>query len=51
MVISLKNLLPKKIKHGHAPSLFCFGLLKLLDIPQLIELAAPTKIEFYQKDN
>ncbi|MHC4443911.1 MAG: alpha/beta hydrolase family protein [Planctomycetota bacterium] len=46
MVKSLKNLLPNKIRQGHAPSLFCFGLLKLLDVPRLIELAEPTKIKF-----
>jgi len=46
MIKSLKKLLPDKIRYAHSPSLFCFGLLELVDIPELIDLAAPTKIEF-----
>jgi hypothetical protein len=45
MDISLKDLLTKKITYNQAPSMFCFGLLEIADVPELIELAKPTKVE------
>jgi len=45
MDASLKDLLTKKITYSQAPSAFCFGLLEIADVPELIELAKPTKVE------
>jgi len=42
---SLKDLLAKKVRYDNAPSMFCFGLLEVADIPEMIELANPTRIE------
>ena len=44
---SLKDLVTKRIRYDNAPSMFCFGLLEVVDVPELIELARPTKtVEF-----
>jgi hypothetical protein len=40
---SLKDLLAKKVRYDNAPSMFCFGLLELVDMPELLELAKPTR--------
>jgi dienelactone hydrolase len=45
MDITLKDLLTKKITYSQAPSIFCFGLLEIADVPELIELAKPTRVE------
>ncbi len=42
---SLKDLLAKKVDGTAAPSVFCTGLLKVADIPNLIDLARPTQID------
>ena len=52
MDASLKELVRKNVIYEGAknmfifqsPSLFCFGLLELVDIPELIEMAYPVKI-------
>ena len=41
---TLKDLLAKKVSYQQAPSMFCFGLLRVADVPELIELAGPTKV-------
>jgi hypothetical protein len=44
---SLKDLLANKVRYDNAPSMFCFGLLEAADVPELIEMAKPTKsVEF-----
>jgi hypothetical protein len=44
---SLKDLVTKRVRYDNAPSMFCFGLLEAVDVPELIELARPTKtVEF-----
>ena len=50
MDVSLKDLLAKKVSYSQAPSMFCFGLLELVDVPELIELAFPTKVELLTGD-
>ena len=45
MDASLKDLLVKKIPYRDAPSMFCFGLLELADVEDLIALAEPTPVE------
>jgi len=42
---SLKDMLAKKVSYDNEPSLFCFGLLAVADVPDLIDLALPTKVE------
>ncbi|MCE5250310.1 acetylxylan esterase [bacterium] len=52
--LSLKDLVYKNVIYERAPdmfvfrapSMFCFGLLELVDIPELIELAHPAKVTF-----
>jgi hypothetical protein len=52
--LSLKDLVYKNVIYENAPnmfvfrspSMFCFGLLELVDIPELVELAHPLKITF-----
>jgi len=44
---SLKEFLAKRVRYDNAPSAFCFGLLEVADVPELIELAKPTKVEFF----
>ncbi|MGQ9651135.1 MAG: alpha/beta hydrolase family protein [Phycisphaerae bacterium] len=44
MLPSLKDLIAKKTPWNEAPSLFCFGLLEVTDVPELIELAKPTQV-------
>lgn len=41
---SLKDLLAKKVRYDNAPSMFCFGLLEVADIPEMIEMATPVKV-------
>ncbi|HSW45021.1 MAG TPA: acetylxylan esterase, partial [Phycisphaerae bacterium] len=41
---SLKDLARVPVGYDIAPSLFCFGLLEVADIPELIALAEPTAI-------
>jgi hypothetical protein len=41
---SLKDLITKKVSWTDAPSLFCFGLLEVADVPELMELAKPTQV-------
>lgn len=50
MESSLKNLLKKKIGYQKAPSMFCFGLLEVVDVPELIELARPTQVDLVAGD-
>ena len=47
---SLKDLLAGKIGYTRAPSMYCFGLLELVDVPELIQLAHPTKVELVSAD-
>jgi len=42
---SLKDMLAKKVSYNDEPSVFCFGLLEVADVGDLIDLALPTKIE------
>lgn len=42
---SLKNLLYEKRSYNEIPSLFCFGLLARVDIPEMIELTQPASID------
>lgn len=42
---SLKELITGKVSWNDAPSLFCFGLLEVADVPELIELARPTQVK------
>jgi len=51
MVRSLKDLLAKKVRYEQEPSLFCFGLLEVADMPELIDLALPTKVELIAADD
>ena len=44
MIPSLKDLITGKVSWNSAPSLFCFGLLEVADVPELIELAKPTQV-------
>lgn len=44
MESSLKDLLAKKIPYRDAAPMFCFGILELADIPDLVKLAEPTQI-------
>ncbi len=48
-VPSLKDLITKKASWNDAPSMFCFGLLEVADVPELIELAKPTVVELVNK--
>jgi len=41
---SLDRLVEWPLSYAQAPSLFCFGLLSVCDIPQLIELAVPVML-------
>ncbi|MBM3335843.1 acetylxylan esterase, partial [Candidatus Sumerlaeota bacterium] len=41
---SLKDLAASKVTYISSPSLFCFGLLAVADIPELLHLAHPTKV-------
>ena len=34
-----------RVAYKHAPPMFCFGLLEVADIPDLIRLAEPTRVE------
>jgi len=45
MLPSLKDLIAKKVSWNDAPSMFCFGLLEVADVPELIELARPTQVK------
>jgi len=45
MLPSLKDLIAKKVSWNDAPSVFCFGLLEVADVPELIELAKPTQVK------
>lgn len=45
MLPSLKDLIAKKVSWNDAPSMFCFGLLEVADVPELMELAKPTVVE------
>ena len=47
---TLKDLLAKKIGYQQAPSMFCFGLLRVGDVPELIDLAGPTKVSLTAAD-
>jgi len=51
MVQSLKDLLAKKVSYNEEPSLFCFGLLEVADVPELIDLASPTRVDFIAADD
>jgi len=42
---SLKELPRIPVKYDDAPSLFCFCLLEVADIPEMIEMAKPTVVE------
>ena len=42
---SLKSLISDRVPYKHASSMFCFGLLEVADVPDLIRLAEPTPIE------
>lgn len=42
---SLKDMLAKKVSFNDEPSVFCFGLLQVADVADLIDLALPTKVE------
>jgi hypothetical protein len=44
MIDSLKTLIRERVRLKHAPSMFCFGLLEAVDIDQLEQLAAPTRV-------
>jgi hypothetical protein len=41
---SLKELAKVPVTYDEAPSLFCFGLLEVVDVQDLIALAAPTRV-------
>lgn len=45
MLPSLKELITAKVSWNDAPSMFCFGLLEVADVPELIELARPTEVK------
>jgi hypothetical protein len=42
---SLKDLITKAVDWNTAPSLFCFGLLEVADVPELIDLAKATQVK------
>ena len=44
MHASLKSLTRDRVAYEHAPSMFCFGLLEVADVPELIRLAEPTPV-------
>ena len=48
---SLEDLLAKKVRYDHEPSLFCFGLLEVADVPELIDLASPTNVDLVEADD
>jgi len=41
---SLKTLIEKHLDYETYPALFCFGLLKEFDVPELISLCEPQKV-------
>jgi hypothetical protein len=47
---SLKDLLTKKVGYTRAPSMFCFGLLERVDVPELIDLAEDTEVHLNATD-
>jgi pimeloyl-ACP methyl ester carboxylesterase len=47
---SLTQLIEKNLTAEDAPEQFCFGLLKELDIPQLIALVAPRSVVVHEPD-
>jgi len=47
---SLKDVITQNKAANQAPELFCFGLLKEFDIPQLTALAAPRTVQFRGSD-
>lgn len=42
---SLKSLIENHTDYEARPALFCFGLLEQFDVPELIKLCAPVKVE------
>ena len=48
---SFKTLIEKHVGYGAAPSIFCFGLLKVADIPDLAALAKPTEITWMESES
>ena len=45
---SLKELANVPVTYDEAPSLFCFGLLEVADVADLIALAAPCRVEMVE---
>jgi hypothetical protein len=41
---SLRSLVEDEISYAEAPSMFCFGLLEVADVPGLSDLARPTRV-------
>ncbi len=50
MDASLKDLLANKVTYRQAPSMFCFGLLEVADVPEMIALADPTRVDLPAAD-
>jgi hypothetical protein len=42
---SLKEIITQNQAADKMPEMFCFGLLESFDVPQLIALCAPRKVE------
>ena len=47
---SLKSLIEKKIPYDDYPALFCFGLLRDFDVPELTALCKPARVTFATTD-
>jgi hypothetical protein len=41
---SLKSLIEEHVDYEKYPALFCFGLLEQFDVPELIALCSPAKV-------
>jgi len=43
---SLHEIIERDLAANQTPELFCFGLLEAFDVPQMVALAAPARVEF-----
>ncbi|GMU24505.1 MAG: hypothetical protein AMXMBFR13_45790 [Phycisphaerae bacterium] len=43
---SFQHVLANKVSYQESPSIFCFGLLQVADVPDLVRMASPTEVRF-----